>query len=81
MGQGESKSWPGMVKEGSPEVVMYEVEMAGKCMRKGLQRVSQIGGSVWAKAWWWEEGIVHVGSIRKSVLLDTPYTRVPEGER
>ena len=29
-----------MVREGCPEVVIYEVEKAGKYMRKGLERIS-----------------------------------------
>lgn len=58
--------WLGLAREDSPEVMIYEVEIAVKYMKSGLGRALHIEENAWAVAWWWEERRAHLGSIRKS---------------
>lgn len=57
--------WLGLAREDSPGVT-YEVEIAVKYMKSGLGRALHIEENAWAVAWWWEESIAHLGSVRKS---------------
>lgn len=63
---GKCNFWLGLAREDSPEVVTYEVEIAVKYTKSGLGRALHIEENAWAEAWWWEESIAHLGSIRKS---------------
>lgn len=56
----------GVVREGYPEVVTYEVEMTAKHMKKGLGRALQVKENTWAM----EESTAHLESIRKFCFVE-----------
>lgn len=50
MAGGESNFRSGVVREGCPEVVTYEIKMTVTHMKKGLGRALQIRENTWAMA-------------------------------